>query len=204
MELVEFQYQRLRRYVVKAGAAMGGLVSPRMSQRMFFLDFIVYPILIVACLIVAFGNDSYGQWLESLALVVFGYGFWTLAEYLVHRFVLHHVPMFSAVHNAHHDAPRELIGTPTVLSVAVFFCSAFLPVAEFYGVRPAGAWLAGLLSGYLSYAAIHYAVHHLGSGGYGLVKRLKRQHGVHHHRNGNCNFGVTTSLWDRLFGTLAD
>jgi sterol desaturase/sphingolipid hydroxylase (fatty acid hydroxylase superfamily) len=31
---------------------------------------------------------------------------------------------------------------------------------------------------------------------------LKRHHALHHYRGGESNFGVTTRIWDRLFGTL--
>ena len=202
MEFLEFQFRRLRRQIATGRAAVWGLVSPDMSPPMFFLDFVVYPSIIIACLFIAFDNSGYEQWLKSLTLVVSGYWFWTLAEYIVHRFVLHRVPLFSTLHKAHHAAPRELIGTPTVFSLAVFYCFAFWPIAEYDGVQPAASWLAGLLAGYFWYVAVHYAVHHFGSGGYSFIKRLKRQHAVHHHGEGECNFGVTTTLWDRLFGTL--
>lgn len=79
----------------------------------------------------------------------------------------------------------------------------FWPIAEYDGIRPAASWLTGLLAGYLTYCAVHYVVHHFGSGGHGLIGRRKRQHAVHHHGKGNYNSGVTTTLWDRLLGTLA-
>jgi sterol desaturase/sphingolipid hydroxylase (fatty acid hydroxylase superfamily) len=179
-----------------------GLVSPNMSPGMFFLDFAAYPLAIALCLFLAFDGGGPGRRLESAGLALSGLAAWTLAEYLIHRFVLHAVPGFAGVHMAHHGAPRELVGTPTVFSLAAFYAFAFWPIAHFAGAQAAGAFVAGLLGGYLAYAAAHYAVHHLGSGGYGLMQALKRQHALHHHGDSGRNFGVTTGFWDRVFGTF--
>lgn len=204
MENLTIQSSRLHRVFITTRAVLRGLVSPTMSPRMFYLDFFVYPVIIFVCLILAFDKSGYEQWAKSLTLIIAGYCFWTLAEYLVHRFILHRVPVFSTLHMAHHDEPKELIGTPTIFSLAAFYCVAFLPIAEYDGIQPAASWLSGLLAGYLWYVVAHYAVHHVGSGGYIFIKKLKRQHALHHHSEDSCNYGVTTKLWDRLFGTLAE
>lgn len=201
---IEIQHRRWRRCSLGSMTTLRGLVSSTMSPVLFFLDFVVYPVLIVGCLILAFSVDGYNAMLVSASVLIFGYLFWTFAEYLVHRFVLHHVPMFAAVHQGHHDSPRDFIGTPTLISVTMFFGLAFWPVLELSNLQIASAWMAGLLSGYLSYISVHYAVHHVGSRRSGLLKQLKRQHALHHHRDGHRNFGVTTSIWDRVFRTMAD
>ena len=179
------------------------VASPVMSPRMFYLDFFVYPPIILACLIIAFDHGGWLQWVKSVALIISGYGIWTLIEYVAHRFVLHRVVFFATLHGAHHDQPNALIGTPTVFSLAMFFCLAFWPIAEFDGMRPAASWFAGLLAGYFLYIVVHYLVHHVSSGGFRFIKVLKRRHALHHHSEVECNFGVTTNFWDRLFGTLA-
>ena len=178
-----------------------GLFAPVMSARMYFLDFYVYPPLIILCLIVAFKAVAAGKLPEMLALVIFGYLMWTLVEYLAHRYVFHHIAGFRGLHEAHHAEPNELIGSPTIFSLAIFYCLAYWPIASIWGVRPAAAFLAGLLTGYLSYVLVHYAVHHFGSHGFRLMKKLKRQHALHHHVSQQRYFGVTTSFWDKVFGT---
>lgn len=195
---------QLQRALQLAGAARQtarNLVSPAMSRRMFFLDFVVYPLAILACLAAAF---SAGDVLATIGFIALGLGGWTLAEYLIHRFVLHHLPGVAAIHMAHHHAPRELIGTPTIFSFAAFYLLAFWPLMHVAGLRPAAAFMAGLLGGYLAYAATHYAVHHLGSGGSSVLRSLKRQHALHHHGDSDRNFGVTSGLWDWVFGTRRD
>lgn len=193
----------MKRCIGVARTSAWGILSSQMSAQMFFLDFVVYPLLILICLAVAFTGSTLHQALISTALIIFGYVTWGLVEYLVHRFVLHHVPFFSAVHMAHHDASDELIGTPTIFSVMIFYCLVYWPCAEVFGPRAASAFSAGLLAGYLFYVGVHYAVHHLGSGGFAFMRELKRQHAMHHHGSNGKNFGVTTVFWDRLFGTQA-
>ena len=183
--------------------ACRGLVSTRMTPLWFFLDFAIYPLLVVYFLFVGFSVWSPEALLQSAAILVLAFAIWSLAEYLVHRYFLHHVPLLEAIHHAHHESPRALIGTPTVLSLAAFMGLAYWPVLELAGQQTAAAWMAGMLGGYLNYIAVHYAIHHTGSNGYGWAKALKRHHGLHHYQDGKTNFGVTNRLWDRLFGTLA-
>jgi sterol desaturase/sphingolipid hydroxylase (fatty acid hydroxylase superfamily) len=188
---------------VRSREAFRGLIATRMSPLFYFLDFVIYPPLILYFLIAGFSVQTFALFLLSLAALVLALVTWSLAEYLVHRFVLHHVPLFAAMHNAHHHAPSALIGTPTLLSLAVFLALAYWPLLEIAGRQLSSASMAGLLGGYLAYIVTHYAIHHWGSSGYGWAKALKRHHGLHHHQNGDSNFGVTNRFWDRLFRTLA-
>jgi sterol desaturase/sphingolipid hydroxylase (fatty acid hydroxylase superfamily) len=136
-----------------------------------------------------------------LCTTLVGYLLWTFIEYVVHRFVLHHIAAFRELHKAHHDASHELLGTPTIFSVSAFYFLGYLPIAEFWGTGTAAAILTGLLVGYLSYVIVHYALHHTSSHGFRIMKRLKRRHALHHQLQ-NINFGVTTDIWDRLCGTF--
>lgn len=203
VHFVDQQMKYMRRQIDAGCCAVKGFASPDMSPRMFFLDFYVYPPVILVCLFIAFDHGGLEQWVKSALLILSGCCAWTLTEYIAHRFVLHRVPVFATLHRAHHDEPRAFQGTPTIFSLMAFYCFAFWPIAEFYGMRPAASWFAGLLVGYFLYISAHYVVHHVGSGGFRFVKKLKRQHSLHHHSEVGCNFGVTTTFWDRLFGTLS-
>ena len=200
---IEGQHLIWNRSAARGRDALRGFVATRMTPLFFFLDFVIYPPLIVYFLLAGFSVRSLDMFLQSLGAFVLALVAWSLAEYLVHRFVLHHVPLFEAMHDAHHDAPRALIGTPTLLSLAVFMGLAYWPLLEVSGRQIASAWMAGLLGGYLAYIVAHFAIHHFGSSGYGWAKTLKRHHGLHHHHNGGINFGVTSRFWDRVFRTLA-
>lgn len=176
-------------------------LSPHMSPVLFFLDFAVYPPIILACLYFGVTQQTVAS---SVLLVVLSYAVWTLAEYLVHRFILHHVPLFAKMHHEHHDEALELIGTPTLMSLFFLYVIVYLPLSYAVGTSTALCSMAGFLTGYISYVWVHYAVHHKGSGGFKFMRKLKRQHAVHHYGANDYNFGVTTDIWDKIFQTKRD
>jgi sterol desaturase/sphingolipid hydroxylase (fatty acid hydroxylase superfamily) len=173
------------------------LLSPTMSAQAFFVDFYVYPVLSVLCLLVSIHDSGV---LHAAVMALLGWFSWTLLEYVVHRVALHHLVWFRDLHAAHHADPRSYIGTPTPLSVVIFYLMGYVPASLVFGRADAAGWMAGLLAGYLSYVVAHWAVHHL-NGNNVLLRRLKRQHAMHHHRAQDSNFGVTTAFWDRVFRT---
>lgn len=59
---------------------------------------------------------------------------------------------------------------------------------------------AGFLVGYGAFLFVHYAVHHWTIRPTDTLYRLKMMHAAHH-RLDDVNYGVTTTLWDRVFGT---
>ena len=61
---------------------------------------------------------------------------------------------------------------------------------------------AGLSTGYLFYVLVHYAVHHRRPKRGSYLQRAQVRHLRHHHMPESGNFGVTTGLWDRCFGTV--
>lgn len=186
-----------------------GFLSTEMTPRWFFLDFYVYPPLVLLGLVLAFDDADLARAALSVLLVLGGLVVWTLAEYLIHRFAFHHVPLVMDAHLEHHAEPEGLHGSPTLVTVAVFLVGAFLPLWWAFSLATAGALTAGLMLGYLAYVGVHYLVHHpslLGTGEAGsrarkALRGLIRAHAVHHHQIG-FNFGVTTMFWDRVFGTL--
>jgi hypothetical protein len=69
-----------------------------------------------------------------------------------------------------------------------------------FGRRRAAGFTVGLVSMYFGYEVMHRRTHtHPPRGRYGRWTR--RNHLYHHARNPMGNFGVTTPLWDHLFGT---
>jgi sterol desaturase/sphingolipid hydroxylase (fatty acid hydroxylase superfamily) len=172
--------------------------NPRMSPFLFFLDFAVYPPIILVMIFLGLRGHTA---LPSTTLVISGLAIWTFVEYLFHRFVLHRVEYFSKMHFEHHDEEMELIGTPTLMSLTLLIGLVFLPLYFITSDHIALCLMAGFLIGYIAYVWVHFAVHHKGSGGWKFMRKLKRQHAVHHHGTSETNFGVTTDLWDRFFRT---
>lgn len=175
------------------------LFSSKMTPFTFFLDFYVYPVVILFCLGLAL---LYAHLTTIILLTAAGLAVWTFAEYLLHRFVLHHWPYFVDLHQAHHDETKGMIGTPTVFSLLFFYVAIYLPLWLGLGSAYALPLFAGFIAGYLAFDVVHYSVHHL-QGQNRLLRRWKKIHAIHHHGDADHNYGVLTDFWDRVFGTYS-
>jgi sterol desaturase/sphingolipid hydroxylase (fatty acid hydroxylase superfamily) len=61
----------------------------------------------------------------------------------------------------------------------------------------------GFLMGYLLYASMHYAIH-AWNPPYKWLKPIWRNHHLHHYKNDDKGFGVSSHFWDKVFGTEFD
>lgn len=142
------------------------------------------------------------------AMAVAGLITWTLTEYLLHRFLFHY-PAKSRLgrwlvflfHGVHHDAPRDrtrLVMPPAaavlILACLWFLFSLFIPYPL---IEP---FIAAFVVGYLIYDYIHYATHHFPMK-HPVLRFLKRYHMHHHYTSDEGRFGVSSPLWDIVFGT---
>lgn len=138
---------------------------------------------------------------------------WTLAEYLLHRFLFHYEPtrpwlkwVWYLIHGVHHEQPqcKTRLVMPPILSIplAISFYALFaLVVGGLVGApRWTGPLFSGFLTGYLIYDMTHYATHHL-SMKWGFLKFLKRYHLLHHYKTPDDRFGISSPIWDYVFGT---
>jgi hypothetical protein len=150
---------------------------------------------------------------------VLGSASWSAAEYAIHRFVGHGPKRarpasllgrlgpaalayeFNREHLAHHADPTYFAATSRkVLAAAVAIPVATLALTPFVGVRRALSFAAGFSVAYGTYEFLHRRVHtHPPRGRYG--RWLRRHHLAHHYKTPRANHGVTSPLWDRIFGT---
>jgi sterol desaturase/sphingolipid hydroxylase (fatty acid hydroxylase superfamily) len=146
------------------------------------------------------------------ALLAFGagWGLWTLGEYVLHRFAMHHLHgkgIMSREHLEHHVHSSWSFSATHLLSWAGMLLvgfGAWMPLAWWLAGPVAGVSVAvGWAVGYFFYEYQH-AMAHLRppSGRYGTW--LRRHHFHHHFGHPMANHGVTTSVWDRAFGTLQE
>ena len=154
------------------------------------------------------------SWLQIPAGILIGVFIWTLTEYVVHRFVFHfHAKssglqkIFFLFHGVHHYQPqcKTRLVMPPVVSIpmaALFYGIFYLVVDRLFG---APSWVpalfAGFILGYLVYDMIHYATHHFPMRS-GYLKFLKRYHMQHHYKTPSERFGVSSPVWDKVFGTM--
>jgi Fatty acid hydroxylase superfamily len=177
------------------------------SKSDYKADFVFYVLLVVALVayLIAFAvtNDWVGNVFLLLALAV-GLFSWSLIEYLLHRFVLHRVQPFKRWHLEHHARPTALIGAPTLLSSGLIFSLVFLPAWVLLSIQSAAALTLGTVAGYLTYGVVHHGMHHSRVTS-AWLKNRKLWHALHHHPSTALtygHYGVSTSLWDHVFGTL--
>jgi dihydroceramide fatty acyl 2-hydroxylase len=160
--------------------------------------------------IVVLATHRRGYVVLEVAAFAAGWLLLSLVEYLLHRFYFHRrtpssregrIDAFLA-HGYHHQYPRDatrLVLPPMVtvpIAVPVFLLSHF-------ALGHAGDMgFAGLVSGYIAYDSIHYLAHHTHAKR-GPIGWLRRYHLLHHHDPGPGRFGVSSPLWDLVFGTYA-
>ncbi len=127
--------------------------------------------------------------MPSIVAILFccGLAAWTLAEYITHRFVLHAIAPVQ--HGIHHARPQD--------GIDKIFWQIWLAFAVVYLIA-GGAFLAGVLVAYAWYLYVHYCAHHNSA----ILPAPLLKHHRDHHRFARRNYGVTTRLWDRVFGTM--
>jgi sterol desaturase/sphingolipid hydroxylase (fatty acid hydroxylase superfamily) len=147
----------------------------------------------------------------TILLIFFGgVFFWTFTEYTLHRFLFHHHPETEAgkrinyvLHGNHHEYPRDrerlfMPAAPSLILASLFFLSFYLIMG-----KNAFAFFPGFILGYLMYGTMHYAIH-AWNPPFKWMKGLWKNHHLHHYKHSNKGFGVSSTLWDHVFGTMYD
>jgi len=180
--------------------AVMALFSIEHGKAAYWADFAIYgaAVALLMTLLSVFAPHVHWMHLAVLAMLGAGAGAWTLIEYVVHRFVLHGLEPFQRWHAEHHERPTALIGTPTLISASLIASLVFLPMLLTAGLWSASALTLGVTAGYLAYALVHHGTHHWRSRGPWMTRR-KRWHARHHHLAA-C-YGVSSSFWDKVFGS---
>lgn len=177
-----------------------GLFSIEHGTLAYRADFAIYGAAIAGLAGLLIGAGPIDRPLPLLAWGLTGLAAWSLVEYALHRFVLHGVQPFRRWHAAHHERPRALICSPTLLTLGLFAGLVFAPAWACVGAWNAGAFTLGMLVGYLAYALTHHATHH-GRTSSRWLRERKRWHALHHGSADPACFGVTSGFWDRVFGS---
>jgi dihydroceramide fatty acyl 2-hydroxylase len=135
--------------------------------------------------------------MEHAAIFVLGLMAWTLLEYAIHAWLSHTFRTFATpMHEAHHREPHAVFAIGAWVPVAVTWSGGLL----LFGWIPATIFYTGMVAGFVAYEAIHYRVH-FSAPSCDLEAYLRLRHLVHHHRTPQASFGVTSALWDCIFGT---
>jgi len=170
------------------------------AKAFYYADFVAYILMIVVVSGLLIGYAPRGEWRHIVLSVAGGLALWPLIEYALHRYVLHRLEPFRGWHLEHHNRPRAFICTPTIFSAGLIFTLVFLPALASANLWVGTGLTLGVTIGYLTFSCTHHAVHYWRADTAWLRKR-QRLHNIHHRTGSACNYGVTTSFWDDVFGT---
>ena len=148
--------------------------------------------------------------------LLLGLFLWTLSEYLLHRFLFHFPAktewqkrLSFLMHGVHHAQPRDktrLVMPPAVsIPLAAIFYGLFYVAFTYVLMIPnwTAPVFAGFIIGYIIYDMTHYATHHV-SMKKGYFRMVRQQHMHHHFQTPDKRFGVSSPLWDYVFGTMPE
>jgi hypothetical protein len=129
---------------------------------------------------------------------------WSALEYGLHRFAMHEPAgrgLPSVEHLKHHADVTYFSPTSKKIASAATTTAVVYPIAVLVaGRRRATAFTFGLIAMYFAYEVAHRRTHtHPPRSRYG---RWARRNHLHHHFGApKRNFGVTSPVWDRVWGT---
>ncbi len=154
-----------------------------------------------------------GRGAGSVAVeIVAGLAYWSLFEYVFHRWFYHWRPkgaalrqMVESFHVYHHRNPadRRVYNAGPLLASSV---TTLLGAPLLAGGLPeptVATVMIGTVAGYWFYEWCHY-LFHVRTFARGWLARMQRLHLFHHNGTWASNFGVTNPFWDKLFRTMRD
>ena len=148
---------------------------------------------------------SYSPFLSYMATLLMGWFTWTFVEYILHRFWMHGGHRRKASendafnHHHHHTHPTEIRVTSkqrvTGIALVVLVLGLSTVLGEWFTV------VAGFVIGFVAFINMHWVLHQEWAKRF--IPKLQEQHIHHHLKFPNHACGITTRLWDRMFGTTA-
>jgi len=153
-------------------------------------------------------NESYISSITVVPLFILGFIAFTLVEYFLHRFIFHLKPTGKAsekfayaVHGVHHEYPKDKDRLAMPIPLALVLATAFFLLFRLFLGDLVYGFLPGFFMSYATYLWIHYMVHAF-QPPKNFWKVLWVHHGIHHYKDPERAFGVSSSLWDMVFGTM--
>ena len=172
------------------------------------------PVVVIALAAAVNRRPAGASLLYAPAGFLIGLFVWTFLEYTLHRFVFHFRPrtpwqerasfLFHGVHHAQPMCKTRLVMPPaiSILGGLATYGILHLLVSVFLN---APHWMlavyAGIGAGYLTYDMLHYSTHHFRFK-WRVWQFLRQHHMRHHSQTPGMRFGVSSPLWDYIFGTM--
>lgn len=184
----------------------GNPVLEKLTRTSASIAYTYYLGVVVFLVLINFWANSITP-MNLLLTFLAGIAYWTLFEYVFHRFVFHlHGESERAkkisytLHGVHHDFPLDkdrliMPPVPWTILVLVFIGLYYLVLGQY-----ALVFTAGKLMGYLLYIFVHWQVHVPNTPKF--LKKQKIHHAIHHYQFDDKAFGVSSPVWDHIFGSM--
>jgi len=183
-------------------------ILEKLSRTHILVPLTIFFIYSSALLFWNLTHASYATWITAL-LFFAGIISFTWVEYMIHRHLFHMATYTKfrkkfqyIVHGVHHEFPKDKdrLAMPPLLSITI--STVLLLIFRVLMGDFVFAFLPGFLVGYAYYLSIHYMVHAF-QPPKNFFKILWVNHSVHHYKNGEGVYGVSSPLWDYVYGTMA-
>lgn len=177
--------------------------SPRVSAT-------IYIILLLGLLYFGYLYQVVDSFAMGIAIFFGAMVFWTFFEYFFHRYINHldeHFPnsewaerIAFILHGIHHEYPRDrerliMPPIPGLLIAGALIFGYWIVLGDLMFI-----FMPGFMTGYLLYTYVHIRVHKPNVPSF--LKTQYRHHALHHYKYPEKAFGVSTTLWDRIFRTM--
>lgn len=184
-------------------------VLEKLSRTHIAIPLIIFSVYSAGLLYWSATHTTLSVWVTT-GMFFLGVLAFTWVEYMVHRYVFHmgtytkvRAKLQYTMHGVHHEFPKDKdrLAMPPLLSVTI--ATVLLLLFRVVMKDFAFSFLPGFLVGYAGYLAIHYMVHAF-QPPKNIFKALWVNHGIHHYKDGEVVFGVSSPLWDYVFGTMRE
>jgi len=148
--------------------------------------------------------------IQTSLMFLLGVLSFTWVEYNIHRYVFHMATYSKlkskiqyVIHGVHHEFPKDKdrLAMPPLVSVTI--ATILLLLFRLLLGDLVFSFLPGFIVGYAGYLSVHYIVH-VYQPPKNFFKALWINHGMHHYKNGDLIFGVSSPLWDYIYGTMRE
>lgn len=133
------------------------------------------------------------------AAVIGGVLTWTFYEYAFHRWLFHgNSSVLTGGHQKHHDQVDRLLSMPFLTGPAIY-AGLYFVLRLFLSEGTTASFTAAYALSYVYYGFMHHSSHFMEID-LSFWKKMRAHH-LLHHKFPDSNFGFTTTIWDRVFGT---
>lgn len=163
-------------------------------------------ILLLAAVSTVASAVTFSGW-KTAAAFALGVLIYAVAEYVVHRYILHEFPRLIPVmykgHAKHHEHPTEFayLFSPLWYDVAVYAVYAAVLWAVLRDFRLVVAVIAGTSVYQVYYQWMHYVSHRPIKPLTRFGRWMKKKHLLHHYKDEHTWYGVSHPTMDYLMGT---